>query len=184
MPRSSAHLLASVVLLLGILGSLTRTSAQQPAAAAAPRRSLAGPTVEGNRAVIRSGIAYAPSNAPDHIKRAIWAVNGIVGRPYKWGGGHASFKDSGYDCSGTVSFALYHAGLLGTPLPSSDLIRFGDRGRGRWMTIYARRGHAFLVIAGLRLDTTDFRSGGNTGPRWHLEGRDTGSFESRTIRGA
>ena len=125
------------------------------------------PMVEGNRAVIRNGIAYAPSNAPERVKSAIWAVNTINRKPYVWGGGHGSFSDRGYDCSGTVSFALHHAGLLSSPLPSSDLMRYGERGRGRWFTVYSRRGHTFAMIAGLRLDTTDFRYGGDVGPRWH-----------------
>ncbi len=137
------------------------------------------PVVSGNRAVLRGGVAYAPANAPESVKRAIWAANGLRGKPYVWGGGHGSFQDRGYDCSGTVSFALHHAGVLPTPLPSSDFLRYGERGRGRWVTIYARPGHTFAVIAGLRLDTTDFRRGGNVGPRWHAEGRDPGGFAAR-----
>ena len=137
------------------------------------------PMVRGNRAVLRNGIAYAPSNAPDTVKHAIWAVNTICRRPYVWGGGHGSFHDYGYDCSGTVSFALHYAGLLGQPIPSGDFLRYGQRGRGRWFTIYSRHGHVFAVIAGLRLDTTDLRYGGDVGPRWHLDGRDTWAFEAR-----
>jgi hypothetical protein len=133
--------------------------------------------VNGDHAVLRHGVAYAPSNAPDRVKHAIWAVNSIVGRPYVWGGGHGSFSDRGYDCSGTVSYALHYAGLLNSPLPSSDLMRYGERGRGRWFTVYSRRGHTFAMIAGLRLDTTEFgRYGGDVGPRWHLDGRDTRGF--------
>lgn len=139
----------------------------------------AGPTVSGSRAVVRRGVAYAPSRAPENVKRAIWAVNAIRSRPYKWGGGHGSFSDSGYDCSGTVSFALHHAGLLGTPMPSSDFLRYGQRGRGKWITVYARHGHTFATIAGLRLDTTDFRFGRDVGPRWHSDGRDTWGFAAR-----
>jgi hypothetical protein len=134
------------------------------------------PMVNGNRALLRNGVAYAPSSAPDRVKSAIWAVNTIRNRPYVWGGGHGSFHDRGYDCSGTVSFALHNAGLLSTPLPSSDLMRFGERGRGRWITIYSRHGHTFANIAGLRLDTTDFRYGGDVGPRWHNDSRDTRGF--------
>ena len=137
------------------------------------------PMVHGNRAVLRGGIAYAPSNAPDSVKHAIWAVNTICRRPYVWGGGHGSFHDYGYDCSGTVSFALHYAGMLNEPIPSSDFLRYGERGRGRWVTIYSRRGHVFAVIAGLRLDTTDLRYGSDVGPRWHIDGRDTWGFEAR-----
>ena len=137
------------------------------------------PMVRGNRAVIRNGIAYAPSNAPDSVKHAIWAVNTICRRPYVWGGGHGSFHDYGYDCSGTVSFALHYAGLLGQPIPSGDFLRYGQRGRGRWFTIYSRHGHVWAMIAGLRLDTTDLRYGGDVGPRWHYDSRDTWGFEAR-----
>jgi cell wall-associated NlpC family hydrolase len=137
------------------------------------------PMVSGSRAVIRNGIAYAPSSAPPRVKNAIWASNSLRRKPYIWGGGHGSFNDRGYDCSGTVSFALHHAGVLGAPLPSSDLMRFGDRGGGRWITIYSRPGHTFAVIAGLRLDTTDFDIGGNVGPRWHADARDTSGYIAR-----
>jgi cell wall-associated NlpC family hydrolase len=137
------------------------------------------PMVPGNRAVLRNGIAYAPANAPDSVKRAIWAVNSIHNRPYVWGGGHGSFHDYGYDCSGTVSFALHYAGMLEQPLPSSDFLRYGERGRGRWFTIYSRHGHVFAMIAGLRLDTTDLRYGSDVGPRWHLDGRDAWGFQAR-----
>lgn len=137
------------------------------------------PTVSGSRAVLRNGVAYAPSRAPQNVKNAIWAANTLRRKPYVWGGGHASFNDRGYDCSGTVSFALHGAGLLNSPLPSSDLMRYGERGRGRWITVYSRPGHTFAVIAGLRLDTTDLGRGGDVGPRWYAYGRDTGGYVAR-----
>jgi cell wall-associated NlpC family hydrolase len=137
------------------------------------------PMVSGSRATLRNGVAYAPSQAPQSVKNAIWATNTLRRKPYVWGGGHGSFYDRGYDCSGTVSFALHSAGALNSPLPSSDLMRFGERGRGRWMTIYSRSGHTFAVIAGLRLDTTDLGRGGDVGPRWYAYGRDTGGFVAR-----
>jgi cell wall-associated NlpC family hydrolase len=137
------------------------------------------PVVAGSRAVLRDGIAYAPSDAPERVKSAIWAANTLRRKPYVWGGGHGSFNDYGYDCSGAVSYALHHASLLDTPLPSSDFLRYGERGRGRWITIYARHGHTFAVIAGLRLDTTDLRYGGDVGPRWYVDGRDTRDFAAR-----
>jgi cell wall-associated NlpC family hydrolase len=137
------------------------------------------PMVSGSRAVLRNGIAYAPSHAPQSVKNAIWAANTLRRKPYVWGGGHGSFYDRGYDCSGTVSFALHSAGALSSPLPSSDLMRYGERGRGRWMTIYSRSGHTFAVIAGLRLDTTDLGRGGDVGPRWYAYGRDTGGYVAR-----
>ena len=135
--------------------------------------------VSGNRAMLRHGVAYAPANAPDRVKNAIWAVNTIRNRPYVWGGGHGSFSDSGYDCSGAVSFALHYASALSQPVPSSDFLSYGERGRGRWITIYSRRGHTFATIAGLRLDSTDLRYGGDIGPRWYIDGRDTWGFRAR-----
>jgi cell wall-associated NlpC family hydrolase len=141
--------------------------------------SESGPVVPGGRAILRNGIAVPPANAPANVKNAILATNSLRRKPYIWGGGHGSFNDRGYDCSGTVSFALHHAGLLSAPLPSSDLMHYGERGRGRWITIYTRPGHTFATIAGLRLDTTDFRIGGNVGPRWHADMRDTRGYVVR-----
>jgi hypothetical protein len=135
------------------------------------------PTVRGNRAIIRHGVAYAPEDAPDAVKRAIWAANTLRRKPYKWGGGHDSFFDNGYDCSGTVCFALHYAGVLDSPLASAELRNYGERGRGRWITIYSRNGHTFAVIAGLRLDTTG--PWGTEGPRFHNDGRDTWGYEAR-----
>jgi len=144
-----------------------------------PERFGKGPIVAGNRAILRNGIAYAPTHAPPSVKSAIWAANSLHRKPYLWGGGHGSFFDRGYDCSGTISFALHGAGAIGGPLGSSELMRYGKRGRGRWFTIYARPGHAFALIAGLRLDTTDFRNGGNIGPRWYAEMRNTRGYVAR-----
>ncbi len=137
------------------------------------------PLISGSHAVLRNGVAYAPTRAPANVQNAIWAVNTLRRKPYVWGGGHGTFYDHGYDCSGTVSFALHSAGLLATPVPSSDFLRYGERGRGRWITVYSRRGHTFAVIAGLRLDTTDLRYGGDIGPRWYIDGRDTHGFQAR-----
>jgi len=150
---------------------------------AEPSRRIEGqgdrPTVAGKRAVLRGGIAYAPSRAPENVKNAIWAGNNLRRKPYVWGGGHGSFHDYGYDCSGSVSYALHGAGVLAAPLPSSDLMRYGERGRGRWITVYSRQGHTFAVIAGLRFDTTDLGRGGDVGPRWYLDGRDTRGYVAR-----
>jgi len=137
------------------------------------------PPVAGNCASLRNGVACAPTHAPTRVKKAIWAANSLRRKPYVWGGGHGSFNDRGYDCSGTISFALHHAGVLASPLPSSDFMRYGERGRGHWITIYSRPGHTFAMIAGLRLDTTDFDQGGNTGPRWHADMRNTSGYVAR-----
>lgn len=135
------------------------------------------PTVPGDLAVLRGDIAHAPANAPAAVKNAIWAVNTIIRKPYRWGGGHSTFLDVGYDCSGTVSFMLHKAGVLAAPAPSKGLLAWGEPGRGRWITVYARSGHAFAVVTGLRLDTTGRREG--EGPRWRAEGRDLSKFTAR-----
>lgn len=146
-------------------------------------QSSDGPTVSGSRAVMRRGIAYAPSQAPQAVKELIWSVNRLQRMPYKWGGGHGSFSDDGYDCSGTISYALHHAGVLGSPLTSSDLSRWGQGGRGRWVTVYARNGHVFAVVAGLRLDAMGSEMGRQGGPRWHSDMRSTRGFAARTLAG-
>jgi hypothetical protein len=139
-----------------------------------------GPTTPGRLARLRRGVAYAPASAPLAVKRAIWAANQLRSKPYRWGGGHASFFDLGYDCSGTVSYALAGAGLIGTPLSSTELRNYGARGCGRWITVYARNGHAFAVIAGLRLDTTAWNSRTDReAPRWQVSYRPPKGFESR-----
>ncbi len=94
------------------------------------------PTVPGSVAKIVGGVAHAPENAPDAVKQVIWAANEIVGLPYVYGGGHGDFKDDGYDCSGTVSYALHGADLLSRPRDSSSFFTYGARGRGSWITIY------------------------------------------------
>lgn len=146
-------------------------------------RSEDGPTVSGSRAVLRRGVAYAPSKAPRAIKELIWAVNRINRLPYKWGGGHGSFRDNGYDCSGTISYALHYAGRLSSPLTSSGLMSWGQRGRGRWITIYARNGHVFATVAGLRLDAMGSSMGRSGGPRWYPDMRSTRGFVARSVPG-
>ena len=116
-------------------------------------------TVAGSKAkLMPDGSAAAPADAPIEVQKAIWAANTIQDMPYKYGGGHAVIEDNGYDCSGTVSYALIHAGLLKSPLPSGPFMRWGKRGKGQWITVYANGGHAYAVIAGLRLDTSSYSS--------------------------
>jgi hypothetical protein len=123
----------------------------------------------GETALLRGGLAYAPRRAPAVVKRAIQAGNRLQGKPYKWGGGHADESDWGYDCSGTVSYVLREAGLLRGSMPSEGFLRYGRSGPGRWITIYVRRGHVFMTIAGLRLDTGG--EDNRTGPRWKPQPR-------------
>jgi membrane-bound lytic murein transglycosylase B len=127
-----------------------------------------GTQVPGSAAVLNpEGLASAPEEAPPAVKAAIEAANSISTTPYVWGGGHGSWYSYGYDCSGAVSFALYGAGLLDTPLTSGSLESYGEPGPGKWITIYASATHTYAVIAGLRWDTVGDAHG--TGPRWHIE---------------
>jgi cell wall-associated NlpC family hydrolase len=136
-------------------------------------------------ATVIAGKAYPPVDAPIEVKEAIWAANEIVGKPYKYGGGHAKVKDTGYDCSGTVSYALLGGGLLdGTPLDSSSFMKWGDPGQGDWVTVYTNPGHAYVVIAGLRLDTSAAGDpSGNSGPQWRPVLRSAKGFKARHPEG-
>jgi len=109
--------------------------------------------------------AVAPASAPAAVKRVIAAANRIRTTPYIWGGGHGRWQDAGYDCSGSVSYALHGARMLATPLTSGSFETWGEAGAGRWITIYANASHVYMVVAGLRFDTAGDTSG--TGPRWH-----------------
>jgi hypothetical protein len=147
----------------------------------APGAAVAQPTVPGAVAQIVNGLAAAPADAPDAVKQAIWAANAIIGRPYRYGGGHArGFIDRGYDCSGTVSYALHGGDLLDSPLDSSSFMRWGEKGAGDWITVYTNPGHAYVVIAGLRLDTSAAGDpSGLKGPRWRPNLRSSRGFKAR-----
>jgi len=118
-------------------------------------------------ATLVDGQAVAPPGAPTLVKRVIAAANEIDGKPYIWGGGHASFIAKGYDCSGAVSYALHGAGLLGYTEVSGQLAHYGSPGPGKWITIYANAEHVFMVVAGLRFDTRNDPEG-ISGPRWKM----------------
>jgi hypothetical protein len=124
--------------------------------------------------------AVAPTGAPPAVVQATRAANRIAGRPYRWGGGHSRFSDSGYDCSGAVSYALHGAGLVASPLDSRAFMRWGESGPGGWITVYASATHAFVVIAGLRFDTS---GPGPRGPRWRLAPRSVSAFTARHFPG-
>jgi hypothetical protein len=130
-----------------------------------------------NAAILLTGVALPPPDAPEAVKGAIDAANTIIGRPYIWGGGHGSFYSTGYDCSGSVSFALFGGGLIPRPLTSGELEHWGAPGPGKWITVYANAGHTFAEIAGLRWDTVGDEQG--TGPRWHLATTSTAGFVVR-----
>jgi cell wall-associated NlpC family hydrolase len=123
--------------------------------------------------VTDDGFAVPPKSAPKVVRDVIAAGNEIAKTPYKWGGGHARWDDNGYDCSGSVSFALHAAGLLDSPLVSGDFARWGDRGPGNWITIYGNADHVYMVVAGMRFDTS---ARSRTGSRWTMEQRPPDGF--------
>ena len=124
--------------------------------------------------------ATAPAGAPQEVKDAIAAANKITDKPYRYGGGHGDFEDSGYDCSGAVSYALHGADLLDAPLDSSGLAQWGESGAGKWMTVYGKSSHAYVVIAGARFDTS---GKGEEGPRWRHEEASTSGYAVRHPEG-
>src|SRR5215204_2436890 len=150
-----------------------------------------GPEVPGEKAVLlEDGTAAAPADAPDQVKQAIWAANSLQELPYRYGGGHNLKFDvaNGADCSGTVSFALHAAGLLESPLDSGSFMKWGRRGKGAWITVFTNPGHAYTVIAGLRLDTSMAgmsrrrsvaASAFERGPRWRPLPRSARGFVKR-----
>jgi hypothetical protein len=178
-------LLNIVMVLLGLLAFASPALAQSDSpggyAYGAQNPDLQ-PVVAGSVAKLQpDGLAAAPISAPPEVQNAIWAANKIIGLPYVYGGGHnLRFSGRGYDCSGTVSFALHGANLLRAPLDSGSFMRWGLAGKGSWFTVYTNPGHAFAVIAGLRLDTSPAGDpSGLRGPRWRPVLRSTRGFKAR-----
>ena len=132
-------------------------------------------------AFVEGSLASPPAHAPAIVRQAIAAGNELIGKPYRYGGGHHTFYDDGYDCSGAVSYVLHAIGRLETPTPSGFFRGYGEHGAGRWVTVYASNGHVFLVIAGLRFDTG---YGDRThGPRWQTRSRPAAGYVLRHPRG-
>jgi hypothetical protein len=140
-------------------------------------RGVSTRMLEDTAQLTPDGLAAAPPSAPDAVDAVIRGGNRVAHAPYVYGGGHGTWMDTAYDCSGSVSFALANAGLVASQLDSTRLARWGAPGPGRWITIYAGAGHAFMVVAGLRFDTSGRR--GDRGSRWQLAGRSTGRFTAR-----
>ena len=143
-------------------------------ATAASSVSAAVPQAE----LLPSGRAVAPVSAPPAVEAMIEAANRIHHRPYRWGGGHRGWNSAGYDCSGSVSYALHGGRFLESPLPSGPMEKWGLTGEGRWITVYANPGHAYAVIAGFRWDTSG-NTDGTTGPSWHEDLRDNVGYIAR-----
>jgi hypothetical protein len=141
--------------------------------------------------LLPDGSAAAPADAPVEVQNAIFAANRLNGKPYIYGGGHRRWEDRGYDCSGTVSYALHGAGLIDASMASGGFMRWGEKGPGQWITVYANGGHAYAVIAGLRLDTSTYgsaarrsarrvaKSAYERGPRWRPTQRPSTGFRVR-----
>jgi hypothetical protein len=199
-PRALAPIFIAMVCVIAPTGAL----AQRPAATGGtafeeeppPPKMLkagkwTGPEVPGTKAkLLQDGTAAAPADAPEQVKQAIWAANALQELPYLYGGGHNLKFDvsDGADCSGTVSFALKAAGLLKMPLDSGSFMKWGEKGKGRWITVFTNPGHAYAKIAGLRLDTsvagmarkrTFAASAFESGPRWRPMGRSPQGFVKR-----
>ena len=127
-----------------------------------------------------SGLAVAPASAPQEVQEIIEAGNEIATKPYRYGGGHGRWRDSGYDCSGSISYALHGAGLLTSPLDSTGFMRWGERGEGQWVSIYANAGHAYMTVAGLRFDTSSSK---RSGSRWSETTRSARGYRVRHPEG-
>jgi hypothetical protein len=138
--------------------------------------------VPGRTAIVRNGYAIAPPLAPAEVQTAIAAANRIAGLPYRYGGGHErGVMDTAYDCSGAASFVLSATGHLDEPTTALALRNYGESGQGKWISIYARRDHVFMVIAGLRFDTGWTR--GPSGPQWTTRSRPTDGCVIRHLAG-
>jgi hypothetical protein len=159
-------------------------------ASAGPSKSSGGATFQPpppppEEATLVDGRVIAPASAPRRVKRVIVAANRLVEKPYVYGGGHKPFSsmlDRGYDCSGAVSYALYGGRFLRSPLPSGALMSWGEEGPGEWITVYAHGGHAYIVVAGLRFDTSlrdPDAPGPSSGPRWSRTLRESDAFVAR-----
>lgn len=154
----------------------------QPVSDAEIRRELAASGLNASTrqaALTTSGLAVAPVDAPPQVQTIIQAGNEIAHLPYVWGGGHARYIDTGYDCSGSISFVFGAAGLLNTTMTSGELATWGKPGPGKWITVFANNGHTFMYVAGLRFDTVALAE---TGSRWSNRPADESNLSSFAIR--
>jgi hypothetical protein len=190
MPSSVSY----IKLFCAVVAAACLLAAGAGTASAAKTSRTGGATFEPpppppEEATLVDGRVIAPASAPRRVKRVIEAANRLVEKPYVYGGGHRPFSsdlDSGYDCSGAVSYALYGGRFLRSPLPSGAMMDWGSEGAGEWITVYAHGGHAYLVVAGLRFDTSlrdPDAPGPRSGPRWSRTLRESNAFVARHPRG-
>jgi hypothetical protein len=189
-PRSHKLLHAAIAgaCLVGALAGAPVAGAQVPPTSGGA--TFVPPPPPPKKAKLVDGRVIAPASAPTRVKLVIAAANRIVEKPYVYGGGHKPFVkgqlDRGYDCSGAVSYALYGGRFLTSPLPSGAMMSWARPGPGRWITVYAHGGHAYVVVAGLRFDTSlrdPDAPGPTTGPRWSRTLRESAAFVARHPRG-
>jgi hypothetical protein len=166
---------------LAVDGLMTRKNAailrSQVTNGGSALQGTGGAQPTGKATLGSDGLAVAPSGAPPVVQQVIAAANSIVGKPYKYGGGHGDWEDSGYDCSGSESYALHGGNLITRPMDSTEFESFGDPGPGTWITSYASSGHSYLVVAGLRFDT-GYHSG-PSGPQWSTQMRPSDGYVVR-----
>ena len=148
----------------GVVPRNDANAIQKAATSAEPEQTEQAPTEASRAYITKDGLAVAPADAPEAVKQVIAAGNEIAKKPYEYGGGHGDWNDSGYDCSGSVSYALHGAGLLNRSKDSGELMSWRFAGRGEWITVYAHASHTYLKVAGLRFDTSGLDQDGT---RWH-----------------
>ena len=185
-PTVSKKLLLAALSVACLLVLAPGAMAQSSSATSGGGASFVPPPPPPEKGALVNGRLISPASAPLRIKRVIAAANQIVEKPYLYGGGHRPFRrgwlDRGYDCSGAVSHALHGGGFLRSPLPSGALMNWGRSGPGRWITVYAHGGHAYVVVAGYRFDTSmrdPDAPGPGTGPRWSRTLRTSSAFVAR-----
>ena len=177
---TNTHRLKAGLAAIGVLALLAITPAGASAncgggGVSPAETDICTPTAKAR--LLPNGMLIPPKAAPARVKAVIAAANRIRTKPYVWGGGHGRWWDSGYDCSGSVSYALHGGDFLESPLPSGPMTHWGLAGEGRWISVYANAGHAYAVIAGVRWDTSGDSTG--TGPRWHTDLRDNVGYIAR-----
>jgi hypothetical protein len=186
-------LIASVVSVVPLVAATSAYASSSPSASPSsggagvapgpgPHSTADHPVVQGYTAKIKNGVAYAPSYAPAAVQKMIWAGDKIRLKPYCYAGGHGQWNDSCYDCSGTVSYVLHAAGLISQSMDSGEMMSWGRSGAGKWVAIYTNPGHAFIEIAGIRLDTSAYQDPSpqtGSGPRWRPNVTDWSGFVRR-----